>query len=129
MSEAINALKIVCDSVKGKSTVLSFFSGGDKSKMVEVTEIFTEIFPDVKMRAIFKEKSGGKSFLLEAKAGSKIDIHQALPERFIYIAYGSHREPITGNVYRKGDEYRVHANAMSGAEFSEDSQLLIEVPI
>lgn len=127
-NQALKALQISCEKTQGLSRVLKFCYGEDLTKMIEITEVYKEIFPGVQMKAIFNETNNGKYFMLEAKAESKIDIYQALPEHFIYMAYGKHREPISGNVYKKGDEYRVHANQMSGADFSEDSQLLIYVP-
>lgn len=125
MNEAIKALTLVCNEVKGKSRTLNFFAGEKNTKQVEVTESYSEVFPGVEMKAVF---NGGHDFHLKAKAGSKIDIHKVMPERIIYVAYGDHREPVTGKIYREGDKYRVEANAMAGAEFNSDSELLIEIP-
>lgn len=126
----IQALTLLCNKVTGKAMIFNFLTGDgdgeDASRMVEVTEHYTELFPDVFIKAIFTERVIGSSFILKAKCGSKIDVHHALPKRFIYVVYGEHTEPVTGKVYRQGNEYCVEENGTHGADFTQDSKLLIE---
>ena len=126
-SAEVEALSVICNRIRSKAGLYSLTIEGNKGiNVVEIDNEYKEVFPNVKMKGVYRD-GGHPVFHILAKAGSTLDVHRAMPSRFVFVDYGEHKETITGKIYKDGDEYKVEANGLHGANFIKDSRLIIEI--
>ncbi len=115
LKNSVHAFKVWCRSANWDQTI------------VNITEEFTEIFPNVMAKVSFEKDNGSKIITIKAKAGSKVNPHKMIPNRFIYVVHGNQRDE-TGVIVLNEDEGMVIKPLEEvSMHFTVDTKLIMEI--
>lgn len=115
LQDSIHEFKVLCKTRDWKNSA------------VYITDEFTEIFPNIMAKVTFEKDNGSKVISIKAKAGSKIDPHKMLPERFVYVIHGDQRDE-TGVIVLNEDEGMIIKPLQEVTmHFKVDTKLMMEI--
>ena len=78
-------------------------------------------------KVIFSKDNGSKSIIIKAKAGSKVNPHKMMPNRFVYVVNGEQRDE-TGIIVLNEDEGMVVKPFQELAMyFKVDTKLIMDI--
>ncbi len=98
-----------------------------KEHIINITDEFTDIFPDIMAKVIFpNKKTGNRTIMIKAKAGSKINLHKMLPLRFVYVVHGDQRDETGVIVLNEDESMIIQTLEESSMYFKIDTKLIME---